>query len=108
MSTAATDHGAHDGGTNAAGDLADQRHEEGVADTLAAAGRTWKTYAEGLPQAGFTGPFAGRYAKKHDPFVYFRRVAAMPSKSAAASFVICSVVRVGFSRSGSSQRALST
>ena len=51
-----------------------------LADTLAAAGRTWKTYAEGLPQAGFTGPFAGRYAKKHDPFVYFRRVAAAPKR----------------------------
>jgi acid phosphatase len=51
-----------------------------LADTLATAGRTWKTYAEGLPQAGFTGAFAGRYAKKHDPFVYFRDVAAAPKR----------------------------
>ena len=51
-----------------------------LADTLAAAGRTWKTYAEGLPQAGFTGPFAGRYAKKHDPFVYFRGVVSAPKR----------------------------
>ena len=51
-----------------------------LADTLAAASRTWKTYAEGLPQAGFTGPFAGRYAKKHDPFVYFHRVTAAPKR----------------------------
>jgi hypothetical protein len=45
-----------------------------LADTLAAALRTWKTYAEGLPGVGSTDAFAGRYAKKHDPFVYFRRV----------------------------------
>jgi phosphatidylinositol-3-phosphatase len=47
-----------------------------LADTLAAAGRTWKTYAEGLPRAGFTGASAGRYAKKHVPFLYFRSVLA--------------------------------
>jgi len=46
-----------------------------LADTLAAAGKTWKTYAENLPYAGFTGASAGRYAKKHDPFLYFRDVA---------------------------------
>jgi phosphatidylinositol-3-phosphatase len=47
-----------------------------LADTLAAAGRTWKTYAEGLPYPAFTGASAGRYAKKHDPFLYFRHVLA--------------------------------
>ena len=47
-----------------------------LADTLERAHRTWKTYAEGLPQPGFTGAFAGRYAKKHDPFLYFRDVAS--------------------------------
>jgi hypothetical protein len=46
-----------------------------LADTLAAAGKTWKTYAEDLPYPGFTGGSAGRYAKKHDPFLYFRDVA---------------------------------
>jgi hypothetical protein len=46
-----------------------------LADTLAASGRTWKTYAEDLPQPGFSGGSAGRYAKKHDPFLYFRDVA---------------------------------
>jgi acid phosphatase len=45
-----------------------------LADTLAAAGKTWKTYAEGLSYPGFTGGSAGRYAKKHDPFLYFRDV----------------------------------
>jgi phosphatidylinositol-3-phosphatase len=45
-----------------------------LADTLEAAGMTWKTYAEDLPYRGFTGGFAGRYAKKHDPFLYFRDI----------------------------------
>ena len=45
-----------------------------LADSLEAAGMTWKTYAEDLPYPGFTGGYAGRYAKKHDPFLYFRDV----------------------------------
>jgi hypothetical protein len=49
-------------------------HARSLADTLGAAGKTWKTYAEDLPYPGFTGGSAGRYAKKHDPFLYFRNV----------------------------------
>jgi hypothetical protein len=45
-----------------------------LADTLQAKHKTWKLYAEGLPHSGFTGAFAGRYAKKHAPFLYFRDV----------------------------------
>lgn len=45
-----------------------------LAATLPEAQRTWKLYAEGLPRAGFTGAFSGRYAKKHIPFLYFRGV----------------------------------
>jgi phosphatidylinositol-3-phosphatase len=51
-----------------------------LADTLERAGRTWKTYAEGLPAPGFTGPSAGRYAKKHDPLLYFEDVAGRPDR----------------------------
>jgi phosphatidylinositol-3-phosphatase len=51
-----------------------------LADTLEQAGRTWKTYAEGLPRPGFTGASAGRYAKKHDPFLYFRDVVGTPTR----------------------------
>jgi acid phosphatase len=47
-----------------------------LADTLARAQLGWKVYAEGLPRAGFTGPGAGLYAKKHVPFLYFRNVLA--------------------------------
>jgi phosphatidylinositol-3-phosphatase len=50
-------------------------HARNLADTLGAAGKTWKTYAEDLPYPGFTGGSSGRYAKKHDPFLYFRDVA---------------------------------
>jgi hypothetical protein len=49
-----------------------------LADTLEAARKSWKTYAEDLPYPGFTGASAGRYAKKHDPFLYFRDVADSP------------------------------
>lgn len=51
-----------------------------LADTLEAAGKTWKTYAEDLPYPGFTGDSAGRYAKKHDPFLYFRDVVSSPDR----------------------------
>jgi phosphatidylinositol-3-phosphatase len=47
-----------------------------LADTLQARHLTWKAYAEGLPRPGWTGPYHGRYAKKHVPFLYFRNVLA--------------------------------
>jgi acid phosphatase len=46
-----------------------------LADTLAAAHKSWTTYAEALPSVGFAGATAERYAKKHNPLVYFRDVA---------------------------------
>jgi hypothetical protein len=54
-----------------------------LADTVEASGRTWKTYAEGLPHPGFVGAVSGRYAKKHNPFVYFRSIAANPVRRRA-------------------------
>ena len=56
-----------------------------LADTLAVAGKTRKTYAEDLPYPGFTGGSSGRYAKKHDPFLYFRDVAGS-RRDATGSF----------------------
>lgn len=50
-----------------------------LADTFAHAHITWKTYAESLPAAGYTGDGPKPYAKKHDPFVYFRNVLARPA-----------------------------
>ncbi len=51
-----------------------------LADTLEAKRRTWKTYAEGLPRPGWTGPLKGRYAKRHVPFLYFRTVLSKPAR----------------------------
>jgi phosphatidylinositol-3-phosphatase len=53
-----------------------------VADTIEASGLTWKTYAEGLPAAGFLGASRGRYTKKHNPFAYFRDIATDPARRA--------------------------
>ena len=53
-----------------------------LADTIEASGRTWKTYAEGLPAPGFLGPSKGRYAKKHNPFAYFRDIVDDPARRA--------------------------
>jgi hypothetical protein len=51
-----------------------------LADTLEAAGKTWRTYAEGLPSPGFLGGSYRRYAKKHNPFAYFQGIAKSPSR----------------------------
>jgi phosphatidylinositol-3-phosphatase len=53
-----------------------------LADTLDAAGRSWKVYAEGLPAPGFLGASSGRYAKKHNPFAYFRSVTTSAGRRA--------------------------
>jgi phospholipase C len=53
-----------------------------LADTLELAGKTWKTYAEGLPAPGFKGRRVGWYAKKVNAFLYFRDVASDPRRLA--------------------------
>jgi phosphatidylinositol-3-phosphatase len=54
-----------------------------IADQLAGAGISWRAYMEGLPRPCYTGAFAGDYAKKHDPFVYYTRLVRNPSKCAS-------------------------
>ena len=44
----------------------------GLAGQLDAQGISWKGYMEDLPNPCFRGGGAGDYAKKHDPFVYYR------------------------------------
>ena len=46
-----------------------------LADQLERTGRTWGAYLEGLPAPCARPAFAGRYAKKHDPFAYDDRIA---------------------------------
>jgi hypothetical protein len=53
-----------------------------LADTIEASGRTWKTYLEGLPAPGYLGAESGLYAKKHNPFAYFRGIAGDPARRA--------------------------
>ena len=50
----------------------------GIAGQLTARGLTWKGYMEDLPHPCFTGAGAGNYAKKHDPFVYYRAIVRDP------------------------------
>ena len=52
-----------------------------LADPLEQAGKTWKLYAEGLPAPGFAAPGYDGYAKKHDPFMYFRSVLDNPQRA---------------------------
>jgi phospholipase C len=59
-----------------------QQDGESVVDQLEAAGVSWKAYMGGMPSACFKGAFSGQYAKKHDPFMYYRRVADDPSRCA--------------------------
>jgi phosphatidylinositol-3-phosphatase len=51
-----------------------------LVDQFERAGISWKAYMEGLPQPCFTGAAAGRYAKKHDPFVYYTDVVGNPAR----------------------------
>jgi hypothetical protein len=50
----------------------------GLAGQLEGHNVSWKAYMEDLPHPCFTGAGAGQYAKKHDPFVYYRGLQACP------------------------------
>jgi phosphatidylinositol-3-phosphatase len=41
---------------------------------LLGAGKTWKSYAEGLPSVGYTGGDTTSYTRHHNPFSYFSDV----------------------------------
>jgi phosphatidylinositol-3-phosphatase len=49
-----------------------------LADQLDSGRISWKAYMEDLPHPCFTGASAANYAKKHDPFMYFRDLAGNP------------------------------
>jgi phosphatidylinositol-3-phosphatase len=54
-----------------------------VVDQLEARKITWRAYMEGMPEACFTGATSpAGYAKKHDPFMYFDRIARQPRRCA--------------------------
>jgi hypothetical protein len=51
-----------------------------IVDQLVKARVSWKAYLEGLPHPCYTGAFAGDYAKKHNPFVYYTPVTSDPAR----------------------------
>jgi phosphatidylinositol-3-phosphatase len=44
------------------------------------AGMSWNVYADSLPSSGFMGMFAGNYAKRHNPAVWYSDVADSPEQ----------------------------
>src|SRR6266568_1332540 len=47
---------------------------DNIVDQMMVAGKTWKSYAEDLPYAGYTGGNTGNYAVRNNPFAYFADV----------------------------------
>jgi acid phosphatase len=47
---------------------------ENIASVLSANGKTWKSYAEDIPQRGYIGDDRFPYVKRHNPFAYFTSV----------------------------------
>ena len=48
--------------------------QDNVVRALTAAGKSWKSYAESLPSAGYLGGDDGAYLQHHNPVVYFSDV----------------------------------
>lgn len=47
---------------------------DNIVRQLVGAGKTWKSYAESLPAAGYTGDDVYPYLKHHNPFAYLSDV----------------------------------
>ncbi len=67
-----------------------------IVDQLEASAISWRAYLEGAPGPCFRGAEAGGYAKKHNPFIYYRAIADSPSRCAKL---------VGFARLASDLRS---
>ena len=62
-------------------DCTDCRVEgQSIVDQLERARLPWRAYLQGMPHPCFAEPFAGGYAKKHNPFAYFTGVMSDPSR----------------------------
>jgi hypothetical protein len=51
-----------------------------VVDQLEAAKISWRAYLEDVPGPCYRGAGAGGYAKKHNPFAYYRDIARSPAR----------------------------
>lgn len=56
--------------------------DDNIVRALTGAGKTWKAYIESIPSVGFTGPNAGTYLKRHNPFSYLSDVTGSPAQAA--------------------------
>jgi phosphatidylinositol-3-phosphatase len=54
---------------------------DNVVRELNTAGKSWKAYAESLPQPGYLGGDVSLYMKHHNPFVYFSDVVQQPGQA---------------------------
>jgi acid phosphatase len=55
---------------------------DNVTTVLAAAGKTWKEYAENLPARGYVGGDVMPYLRRHNPFAYMANVQLDPAQAA--------------------------
>jgi phosphatidylinositol-3-phosphatase len=54
--------------------------DDNIVRELIAAGKTWKSYAEDLPNVGYTGGDTGNYAVRHNPLAYMTDVQNNPAQ----------------------------
>ncbi|HEY2806393.1 MAG TPA: alkaline phosphatase family protein, partial [Gemmatimonadales bacterium] len=59
---------------NAVNSFADTVTDDNVVRELVSAGKSWRSYAEGLPSVGYLGGDNGSYIKHHNPFTDFTDV----------------------------------
>jgi len=57
-------------------------NDDNVVRELVKAEKTWKAYEESIPSAGYLGPDASPYVRRHDPFTYLSDVQNDPSQAA--------------------------
>jgi phosphatidylinositol-3-phosphatase len=55
--------------------------DDNVVRELLAAGKTWKSYAEDLPSAGYTGGNTAKYLVRHNPLAYVTDVQNTPAQA---------------------------
>ena len=55
-------------------------HARNIVDQLEHAGISWKAYMESIPGPCASAPYAGLYALKHDPFLYYDDVRNNPDR----------------------------